>query len=407
MGATIIDIGLFEDSEREIGISLNSAKDEYGYFLPQTITMFETYVQNSGYDDNEIFGTPYEWKIENKLILGRFPDEDVNNPYSVFYGRGGYGLYADNVILNGAIIIKDVTNDLSAGIDTKSNFELSEIIDIDAYQNLEDTQLGKVILWAGGNQHGPNSDTPFMVDEYGTIIAKNGIFEGYIYGSTIESSKLITAQIRGKDGQGEVSGYSLEVFASQYGNETFWIGADYTTQDEQHFNQDYILLDSGILTLSDVFGCYWSQAEHWGAETFYQIFVGNYFTDWYEDIGDNGNGTKNKMLGYNSHYCPLTIDEAGIGFNPRGEKFDVWRSMTSVENLFFIGDSRVVDNTKNIELLMGSNIKTANNQKITKYMIGLGEDYLNLYGEVHFTTPNKAQDIKYVPVSGGYDIYIS
>jgi hypothetical protein len=40
-------------------------------------------------------------------------------------------------------------------------------------------------------------------------------------------------------------------------------------------------------------------------------------------------------------------------------------------------------------------------------MIGLGEDYLNLYGEVHFTTPNKAQDIKYVPVSGGYDIYIS
>jgi hypothetical protein len=53
-----------------------------------------------------------------------------------------------------------------------------------------------------------------MVDEYGTIIAKNGIFEGYIYGSTIESSKLITAQIRGKDGEGEIMGYSLEVFAS-------------------------------------------------------------------------------------------------------------------------------------------------------------------------------------------------
>jgi hypothetical protein len=139
VGATIIDIGPFEDSEREIGISLNSAKDEYGYFLPQTITMFETYVQNSGYNDNEVFGTPYEWKIENKLILGRFPDEDVNNPHSVFYDRGGYGLYADNVILNGAIIIKDIVNDLSAGIDTKSNFELSEIIDIDVYQNLEDT----------------------------------------------------------------------------------------------------------------------------------------------------------------------------------------------------------------------------------------------------------------------------
>lgn len=125
-----------------------------------------------------------------ELFMGNLSSLQNNN--SKWPTMSGYGLFANNVYLKGALITE--LSDGYAGINTnsKASFNKTSI-----YPELkEDTS--EIVIWAGANSLDNISEAPFQVTKKGTIYASQGLFEGSIISkSTIEASKIITAEIIG------------------------------------------------------------------------------------------------------------------------------------------------------------------------------------------------------------------
>ena len=109
---------------------------------------------------------------------------------------GGYGLFAENVFLNGTLTTKLGTNQY-AGVNTLNGAIANKFGDEDK---------SKIVFWAGSNSNS-NEDiakAPFQVTENGSIYANKGIFEGsLITKSVIKGAELYTAKIYGEDTSGE------------------------------------------------------------------------------------------------------------------------------------------------------------------------------------------------------------
>lgn len=172
-------------------------------------------------------------RTQPKLFLG-----DLNYNSSIIQnGVSGYGLYADNVVLNGSLttIIGSATsaNHTYAGVNTLSPIQAIKFEDDDS----------NIVFWAGsaGTQAqdiaGILDDNnypgaPFQVTEKGSLYARQGTFEGAIITrSTIQGVDIYGARIHGTGNNPGLGIYntsnSITFYRGDYGNnpeETFSIG---------------------------------------------------------------------------------------------------------------------------------------------------------------------------------------
>jgi hypothetical protein len=122
-------------------------------------------------------------------------------------GKLGYGLYGDNVYLNGTLTTK-VKSDSSptyAGVNTIDGYNVDENLfkDKDASQ--------KIVFWAGsiGEDKQSVQQAPFQVTDKGNLYAKAGTFTDSVFsnskieGSKIYGADIYTASIHGWTGTSE------------------------------------------------------------------------------------------------------------------------------------------------------------------------------------------------------------
>ena len=122
-------------------------------------------------------------------------------------GKPGYGLYGDNVYLNGTLTTK-IKSDKSptyAGVNTIDGYNVDENLfkDKDASQ--------KIVFWAGsiGEDKLSVQQAPFQVTDKGNLYAKAGTFTDSVFsnskieGSKIYGADIYTASIHGWTGTSE------------------------------------------------------------------------------------------------------------------------------------------------------------------------------------------------------------
>lgn len=144
----------------------------------------------------------------HRLVLGNLSKAIIPSQFTQMIGTGTqqYGLYCDNVFLNGALITS--TEKISAGLNTKSE----ALFEYRWPKQAEKTTSSPIILWAGApireGKHIYN-EAPFFVTEDGYLSANKGYFTGGlisetdIRGSKIYGSDIYAANIYGYDYEGE------------------------------------------------------------------------------------------------------------------------------------------------------------------------------------------------------------
>lgn len=176
IGGSIYKIGKLDSGDTlsdNFGIGINSSSNDS--FLPRhSLSIVELTKDKSD-----------RFKYENKLILGDLSAANISET--------GYGLYADNVILNGKLVSRD-GDKLTAGINSKGQGDMpDEDSNFPWYDN-----GGKIILWGGSEGTTDATDANFKVDDKGNLYASSGYFEGaLITNSTIEAAEIKTATITG------------------------------------------------------------------------------------------------------------------------------------------------------------------------------------------------------------------
>lgn len=193
-------------------------------------------------------------EIETKIILGKIPN-DIKK-----YGKTAntYGLYADNVLLKGAMVAKG--DNFFSGINTENTAEERNT----AF--FPNKQLGKILLWAGAANDSDEAieNANFRVDSQGNLYAGSGYFNGTIITrSFIESAEIRTAKIIGT---GKEKGYGLTiedmakgiVFKNLEQNKKFTLGADgiktnldMALFDRYHLNEDGFIMPRVIIKEGD------------------------------------------------------------------------------------------------------------------------------------------------------------
>ena len=144
----------------------------------------------------------------HRLVLGNLSKAIVPEQFKqlIETGTQQYGLYCDNVFLNGALITS--TDKISAGLNTGSK----ALFEYKWPKQAEKTTKSPIILWAGApireGKHIYN-EAPFFVTEDGYLSANKGYFTGGlisetdIRGSKIYGSDIYAANIYGYDYEGE------------------------------------------------------------------------------------------------------------------------------------------------------------------------------------------------------------
>lgn len=152
--------------------------------------------------------------LNTKIILGKLPD----NKASLGVASNTYGLYAENVVLNGSLTTKTMieptaTYDNTAfsysGIGTTLGYEgaPSTINMTDKFPDIvsengsiQTTNRGQILFWAGarGTSKADIEASKFLVDQYGNMYAGSGYFDGTIItNSIIEATEIRTAILTG------------------------------------------------------------------------------------------------------------------------------------------------------------------------------------------------------------------
>lgn len=122
-------------------------------------------------------------------------------------GKPGYGLYGDNVYLNGTLTTK-VKSDNSptyAGVNTIDGYNVDENL----FKDKDNSQ--KIVFWAGaiGEDKLSVQQAPFQVTDKGNLYAKAGTFTDSVFsnskieGSKIYGADIYTASIHGWTGTSE------------------------------------------------------------------------------------------------------------------------------------------------------------------------------------------------------------
>lgn len=160
-----------------------------------TVTLPTVVTETIGTDETQ---TIIEYPNKPNLFIGDL------HPIT---GKPGYGLYGDNVYLNGTLTTK-VKSDKSptyAGVNTIDGYNVDENLfkDKDASQ--------KIVFWAGsiGEDKKSVQQAPFQVTDKGNLYAKAGTFTDSVFsnskieGSKIYGADIYTASIHGWTGTSE------------------------------------------------------------------------------------------------------------------------------------------------------------------------------------------------------------
>lgn len=153
--------------------------------------------------------------IENsEIIYPEVPNLFIGDLSSIKPGYSGYGLYGDNVFLNGTLTTKvpSDNNPTYAGINT--------ITGVSSGQDPSE----KIVFWAGSVDDTENSirESPFQVTDKGNLFAKRGHFTDSVFtdstieGSIIRGADIYTANIHGWDFYGSKSG-GLNIYDTSNG----------------------------------------------------------------------------------------------------------------------------------------------------------------------------------------------
>ena len=153
--------------------------------------------------------------IENsEIIYPEVPNLFIGDLSSIKPGYSGYGLYGDNVFLNGTLTTKvpSDNNPTYAGINT--------ITGVSSGQDPSE----KIVFWAGSVDDTENSirESPFQVTDKGNLFAKRGHFTDSVFtdstieGSIIRGADIYTANIHGWDFNGSQSG-GLNIYNTSNG----------------------------------------------------------------------------------------------------------------------------------------------------------------------------------------------
>ena len=172
-----------EKGNRAVGIGINGSIDNT-LVASQAITVFD-------FNENNQSVIP-------RIILGKLPSGDVT------YGSlgGTYGLYAENVLLKGALVTQ--TRDQSgnkliySGISTLFANDAPNSGNSLAGTNF--TNPGEILIWAGapGDSKQEIEQANFFVDRNGNLFAGSGYFKGTIItDATISASEIKTAVLTG------------------------------------------------------------------------------------------------------------------------------------------------------------------------------------------------------------------
>lgn len=188
IGSPIVNLG----KKNSIGIGINGSNSQTYNISPGTISVLE-------FDGEE--------SLISRIILGKLPDLEI-------YGnaRNSYGLYAENVVLNGSLTTKtaiqnaaqakNAAEDSYSGIGTTLGTEgapnTANIIDAEI--KFPGKKLGQILLWAGAENSSKEGieNSKFFVDQYGNMYAGSGFFDGTIItNSVIEAAEIKTAVLTG------------------------------------------------------------------------------------------------------------------------------------------------------------------------------------------------------------------
>ena len=158
----------------------------------------------------------------------------------------GFGLYGENVYLNGTLTTKVGGNSSSseptyAGVNTISGVLATKFKEYKITNNKGEYDESRIVFWGGASE---NSDTAiqkanFQVTENGSIYANQGIFEGtLITKSTIEGSTLKATKIYGWSiNENNEGGLSREAAALQIYNTRNDLGIEFweeTNDKDEH-----------------------------------------------------------------------------------------------------------------------------------------------------------------------------
>lgn len=180
---TIVSFGhTDEKGNRAVGIGINGSIDN-SLVASQAITVFDFNESNQS--------------VTPRIILGKLPTGDVT------YGSlgGTYGLYAENVLLKGALVTQ--TRDQNGNKMIYSG--INTLFTGDAPRSSREffTNPGEILLWAGapGDSKDEIEQSNFFVDRNGNLFAGSGYFKGTIItDATISASEIRTAILTGQEG---------------------------------------------------------------------------------------------------------------------------------------------------------------------------------------------------------------
>lgn len=150
----------------------------------------------------------------SEIIYPKVPNLFIGDLSSIKPGYSGYGLYGDNVFLNGTLTTKvpSDNNPTYAGINT--------ITGVSSGQDPSE----KIVFWAGSVDDTEDSirESPFQVTDKGNLFAKRGHFTDSVFtdstieGSIIRGADIYTANIHGWDFNGSQSG-GLNIYNTSNG----------------------------------------------------------------------------------------------------------------------------------------------------------------------------------------------
>lgn len=198
-------IFLSDKNKNQLVIGVNAFSEHNWALYPQGFSFIEPDIDEYGYYSN--------FNKAPTLFLG-----NLDGLNGVVNGVSGYGLYGENVFLNGSLTTKLGYNDedIAAGINGNSTviFDFRAIrqheseMGIDSGVDIpEDSALytdnSEVIFYAGADYNTQNNNynitiAPFQVTKKGTIYAQNGYFSStVIVNSEIAASHFSTPVIYG------------------------------------------------------------------------------------------------------------------------------------------------------------------------------------------------------------------
>ena len=217
---------------------------------------------------------------------------EIQKPDSLDVPYEGYGLYGNNVYLNGTLTTRvgnknQKDKETYAGINTVDGFTAN------IFENFGLSDASKIIFWGGaeGRSEEKVKAAPFQVTEEGSLYASKGVFEGtLITKSTIQGSIIKAAKIYGSSMEELGGKISYKDAPLQIYNTSNGLGIQFRREEK---DSNKVQRDSLTLSLTDDSFTYYDE-EYYKTfdkeideeKTYYRQEGGKYFEIIYPNSAD-------------------------------------------------------------------------------------------------------------------------